>query len=82
MRKSNYVIYGSQEIKDFLDKNFPAVFLFCKLNILLFASLFVHLYLDYCVSRSVSRPSVGRWVSGQWSVGRWSVDLIKALKTS
>ena len=49
----------------FLDKNFPAVFMFCKLNILLFSSLL-----------NMITASVGRWVSSRWvggSVGKWSV---------
>ena len=44
----------------------PAVFMFCKVNILLFSSLL-----------SMIIASVGRWVSGRWWVGWWSVDLIE-----
>ena len=39
---------------------FPAVFMFCKVNILLFSSLL-----------NIITPSGGRWVGG--SVGKWSV---------
>ena len=39
---------------------FPAVFMFCKVNILLFSSLL-----------NMTTASVGRWVGG--SVGKWSV---------
>ena len=44
---------------------FPAVFMFCKVNILLFSSLL-----------NMITASVGWWGSGQWvggSVGKWSV---------
>ena len=58
---------------------FPAVFMFCKVNILLFSSLL------NIIAPSGGRCVVGRWVGGsvgEWSVGRWlvdwwSVDLIK-----
>ena len=44
---------------------FPAVFMFCKVNILLFSSLL------NIITPSGGRCVVGRWVGG--SVGKWSV---------
>ena len=60
---------------------FPTVFIFCKVNIMLFSIL---LSITASLGRSVG-GSVGRWVSGRWSFGRWSVgqwslDLIKSNK--
>ena len=63
--------YGSQQIKDFLNRFyiFPAVFVFWKVNILLFSS-----FLNMIIT------SLGPWVSDRLSVGRWSVDLIKPFR--
>ena len=54
-------------IKDFLDNKsevklyiFQAVFVFCKVNILLFSSLV-----------NIITASVDRWVGGQVGGGRW-----------
>ena len=66
MRESNYCMFfmeaNRSKVFEIIDRRtfyiFPAVFMFCKVNILLFSSKN-----DYCVSRSV-----GRWVSGRWSV--------------
>ena len=72
-----FFFYGTQYIKGFRDDRpkmfyiFPAVFMFCKVNILLFSSLL------NMITASVDRWIVNRWVSGRWSVGRWSVDLRK-----
>ena len=41
--------------------HFPAVFVFCKVNLLLFPSV---LNMNYCVSGSVGLWSVGPWVGG------------------
>ena len=50
---------------DFPDKNFPAIFMFCKLNILLISSLL------NMITASLSGWIGGRWVGGL--VGKWSV---------
>ena len=59
-------------IKDFLDNKsevklyiFQAVFVFCKVNILLFSSL-VNI-----ITASVDRWVGGQVVGGRWVVGRW-----------
>ena len=54
------------------------MFVFCKVNVLLFSSL-LNMIIGSVVGGSVVGGSVGQWVSGQGSVGRWSVDLIKPI---
>ena len=53
--------YGSPQIKDFIDNRpkfylFPAMFMFCKVNILLFSGLL------YMISGSVTHCDGIRWV--------------------
>ena len=74
MRESNYCKFFMEANRsnffEIIDRRtfyiFPAVFMFCKVNILLFSSLL-----------KMTTASVGRLVGGRWSVGGWSVDLIK-----
>ena len=73
MRESNYCMSfmeaNRSKVFEIIDRRtfyiFPAVFMFCKVNILLFSSLL-----------NMITASVGWWGSGQWvggSVGKWSV---------
>ena len=73
MRESNYRMSfmeaNRSKVFEIIDRRtfyiFPAVFMFCKVNILLFSSLL-----------NMITASVGWWGSGQWvggSVGKWSV---------
>ena len=73
MRESNYCMFfmeaNRSKVFEIIDRRtfyiFPAVFMFCKVNILLFSSLL-----------NMITASVGWWGSGQWvggSVGKWSV---------
>ena len=73
MRESNYRMSfmeaNRSKVFEIIDRRtfyiFPAVFMFCKVNILLFSSLL-----------NMITASVGWWGSDQWvggSVGKWSV---------
>ena len=68
MRESNYCMFfmeaNRSKVFEIIDWRtfyiFPAVFMFCKVKILLFSSLLNMITL-----------SVGWWVGGRWSVCRW-----------
>ena len=65
MGESSYYMSFKERVKDFLDKNFPAVFMFYKLDILLFLSLL------NMITASVGGLVGGRLIGG--SLGKWSV---------
>ena len=79
MRESNYCMSfmeaNRSKVFEIIDRRtfyiFPAVFMFCKVNILLFSSLL------NMITASVGWWGSGRWSVGRWPVGRWSADLIK-----
>ena len=73
MRESNYCMFfmeaNRSKVFEIIDRRtfyiFPAVFMFCKVNILLFLSLL-----------KMITASVGRWIGVRWvggSMGKWSV---------
>ena len=75
MRESNYCMFFMEAsrskvlyiIYQIIFYVFPAMFMFCKVNIFLFSTRL-----------NMITASVGQWLVGRWLVGWWSVDLIKA----